>query len=456
MNNPTHALPFLLPGLLAGALCLFAVLSTGRAADAPALPPPADAAAYRRLADDVDGNLQKQVLAQWFPRALDTAQGGYYQNYGEDWTRGASDDKAIVYQSRLLWVAAQASQRYPAQAEAYKGYARHGLDFLAGKMWDTQDGGFYWGLDDKGNPVRNGEKHTYGISFAIYALSGDYAATQDPRSLALAQQAYRWLDVHAHDAKNGGYYEALTRAGKPILAATADGPNDEIGTRYGFKTMNTHIHLLESLSALYHVWPDAGLRNRLEETFALVRDKIAVESVGCLNYQFTPDWRALPDHDSFGHDVETAYLLTEAAEVLGRPDDARTWALARRIVDHALAFGWDADNGGFYDAGTVFGSAPATTEKIWWVQAEGLNALLLMHARYGHEDPRYWAAFNKQWDFIRLHQTDPTYGGWYPTVARDGTPPAGHVKSDGWTEAYHQGRALLNVSATLRRLADKP
>ena len=174
-------------------------------------------------------------------------------------------------------------------------------------MTDKRDGGLYWGLDDKGVPVRGGEKHAYGISFAIYGACGVYSATHDAKALDFAKRAYAWLDAHAHDAKNGGYYEALTRAGKPILTTVdAAQPSDEIGTRYGFKTMNTHIHLLESLSALYAVWPDAGLRARLEEMFALVRDKVAVESVGCLNYQFTPDWKPLPDHDSFGHDVETA------------------------------------------------------------------------------------------------------------------------------------------------------
>ena len=449
--SPKHFALFLLPALLCFVCGCRSAAQTAPATQPLPTPPPADAATYRRLADDVDANLQKQVLAQWFPRAVDPA-GGFYQNYGEDWTRGASDDKAIVYQARLTWVAAQAALRYPAQADAYHGYARHGLDFLANKMWDSQDGGFYWGLDDKGIPVRNGEKHAYGVSFAIYALCGEYQSTHDARALELAQKAYRWLDAHAHDGKNGGYYEALTRAGQPILMPTADGPNDEIGTRYGCKTMNTHIHLLESLSALYQIWPDAGLRKRLEETFALVRDKIAVEQVGCLNYLFLPDWTPLPDHDSFGHDVETAYLLTEASAILGRPEDARTWRLARRIVDHALDFGWDADNGGFYDSGTVYGSAPTTTEKIWWVQAEGLNALLLMHARYGRESPRYWAAFNQQWDFIRRRQTDSGNGGWYPTVTREGADIPGHDKSDGWTEAYHQGRALLNVSETLRRL----
>jgi hypothetical protein len=38
-------------------------------------------------------------------------------------------------------------------------------------------------------------------------------------------------------------------------------------------------------------------------------------------------------------------------------------------------------------------------------------------------------------------------------VSADGTPVPGQPKSDRWTEGYHQGRALLNVSARLNRLA---
>jgi mannose/cellobiose epimerase-like protein (N-acyl-D-glucosamine 2-epimerase family) len=51
------------------------------------------------------------------------------------------------------------------------------------------------------------------------------------------------------------------------------------------------------------------------------------------------------------------------------------------------------------------------------------------------------------------HQIDPVHGGWYPSVSREGTPAQGRAKSDAWTEAYHQGRALINVSRTLRLLA---
>ncbi len=144
--------------------------------------------------------------------------------------------------------------------------------------------------------------------------------------------------------------------------------------------MNSHIHLLEAITALYRIWPDPLVEKRLRELFLVVRDKIAVEP-GCLNLFFTPDWCPVPEHDSFGHDVETAYLLLEAAERSKEPDDAKTLTVARCLVDHALQWGWDERLGGFYDRGAAF--APACgREKIWWTQAEGLNALLLMHARF--------------------------------------------------------------------------
>ena len=143
-----------------------------------------------------------------------------------------------------------------------------------------------------------------------------------------------------------------------------------------------------------------------------MRDRIAVEP-GALNLYLTPDWRAIPAHDSFGHDVETAFLLVEAAAALGMPDDPKTWQVARRLVDHALDWGWDDDTAGFYDKGESFGGAAFDRKKVWWTAAEGLNALLLMHRKFGDRTDRYWKAFLKQWDFIEKHLLDPVHGGWY-------------------------------------------
>ena len=416
---------------------------------ARAAPVPAD---YARLADELDAHFRTQVLKHWFPGCVDREHGGFYAEFREDWTRANENPKTIVYQARQTWVCAQVAQRLPELATEFRGYAQHGLAFLDATMWDKEHGGFFWALDEQGkiSPGSDGEKHVYGISFGLYAASA-CALAKDARALDLAQRTFNWLEAHAHDAQNGGYFEALTRAGQPILAPTATRAVDGIGTRYGCKSMNSHIHLLESVTACYQAWPDPRVRARLEELLGLVRDRVTVEP-GCMNLYFTPDWRALPDHDSFGHDVETAFLMVEAAEALGRPDDARTWQVARSLVDHALEFGWDEKHGGFYDKGAA--CAPAFgLDKVWWTQAEGLNALLLMHERYGRETDRYWLAFLKQWDFIQKFQTDARHGEWFNTVSEDGRAAPGQHKGSIWKAAYHNGRALLFTSDRLRRLA---
>ena len=92
-------------------------------------------------------------------------------------------------------------------------------------------------------------------------------------------------------------------------------------------------------------------------------------------------------------------------------------------------------------------------EKIWWTQAEGLNALLLMHALFGDQSQRYFDAFLKQWDFIANCQADRQHGEWYETVSAEGVPRPGQAKGSVWKAAYHNGRALMNVSESLRGLA---
>ena len=75
---------------------------------------------------------------------------------------------------------------------------------------------------------------------------------------------------------------------------------------------------------------------------AIHRDKISIQP-GVMNLYFTYHWRAIPDHDSYGHDIESAQLMLEAEAVLGRGHDAKTEGTARLLVDPALANAWDED-----------------------------------------------------------------------------------------------------------------
>ncbi len=412
---------------------------------------------YLALADEMETTLRHDVLGVWFPRTVDNENGGFYSNFTREWQRTTSEGKFSVFQGRMTWVAAQIVMQRPDLKDQFLPVISHGLDYLSNVMWDKQYGGFFWGLDDKGQitPRYTDGKHLYGMSFCLYGAAAAYQATHDAKALELAQASFRWMDEHAHDAKNGGYFEWLTREGKVVQAKPETGTVEGVplaGFPLGYKSMNTHIHLLESFAQLYEVWKDETLRRRLEELLAVVRDKICVEP-GAMNLYFTNDWRAIPDHDSYGHDVETAYLMLEAEEVLGQGPDPKTERMATLLIDHALAYGWDETYGGFYREGTSIGRAE-DMRKEWWVQLEGLNALLLMHEKYGRQTDAYFKAFRQQWQFIRDRQVDHEFGGLYDTVERDGTP-TNHVKARIWKEAYHDARALLNVTERLRRLAGK-
>ncbi|HXB59976.1 MAG TPA: AGE family epimerase/isomerase, partial [Candidatus Acidoferrales bacterium] len=253
------------------------------AADAVAQPSAAD---YRRIAGETDTNFQKEILDKWFPRAVDERGGGFYENYGVDWSRGPGNDKSLVYQSRLTWTSAQAARRYPAQADLYLAMTRRGAAELMDRLWDKEHGGFYWTVNADGRPVGQGRsgKQVYGIAFGIYSLAASYQATKDPAALEFAEKGFRWLDAHAHDDQHGGYYEVLNLDGSPApegASVVGAGPNQ--------KSMNTSIHVLEALTGLYKIWPDPALKVRLQEMYDINLNKIYSEP-GYLTMFFSVDW----------------------------------------------------------------------------------------------------------------------------------------------------------------------
>jgi mannobiose 2-epimerase len=423
---------------------------------APALAQGIGPAEARGLRLKIQANLVDELTRRWYPRSLDP-DGGFHQTYARDWAPLPDENRFLVYQARMTWTAAAFARYSPAHREEFLGYARRGVAYLDRTMRDETSGGFHWvvGLDGKPSPALGDEKHVYGTAFALYAAATVHETAHDPMALKVARDAFDWLERHAHDDQHGGYFEAISRDGKPILTSDEAAPpskrSDRLGVYYGFKSMNSHIHLLEAVAEFYRTETTPAVRRRLEELLTIVRDRIAAEP-GALNLYLSRDWRPAPAHDSFGHDVETAYLLVEAAEALGIPDDPATWRIARRLVDHALDWGWDDEHGGFHDKGDVFAGKPYDTTKVWWTQAEGLNALLVMHRKFGRETDRYARSFRKQWGFIEAHQIDPQSGGWFGETTREGKLIGDGKKATQWKANYHTGRALMNVSTLLSEM----
>ena len=275
-----------------------------------------------RLADELDAYLKTHVLAPRFPRCIDAEHGGFHTNYARDWSPLEDRTRFIVYQARVVWTAATVARLRPETRAEYVPYVRHGVRYLADVMWDRERGGFHTYVDLTGRAVPGGSpasRPVYGQAFAVYALAAAHAATGDAEPLDLARRAWRWIEDHYRDDLGPGYRSAVKRDGTAFDVAKEEG----IGERESIegpavhRTMNDHIHLLEAYAELLHAWPDPVLRTRTEELLAFVRDRLFVEP-GCLYTALRPDGRPVPAPVSFGHDVETAFLMIEAEEALGR------------------------------------------------------------------------------------------------------------------------------------------
>ncbi len=413
-----------------------------------------DADPRRAMADEIERILLERILAAWYPRCVDNEHGGFHESFAEDWTRGPAKSKFLVFQARMTWVPAAVALAYPQHRKRYLEYVRHGLKLLAENLWDSTNGGFVDRTDAAGKPDRQlmPWKQMYSLAFGIYAAAGAYEATGDGQALDLAKAAFRWIDRHAHDSEHGGYFEHLTAEGRPVAL---DVPNEPLGKglpligHVGHKSMNAHIHVLEALIALRRVWDDARLTERLDEVFQIVRDKIAMPG-GHLAMFCSRDFTPVDERSSFGHELETAYLLLEATELLDRDDDQKTRQKALELVDHSLRWGWDQANGGFYDEGPPTGP-PTRTSKVWWVQPEGMNGLLTAARIAGDDASRYEKRFARTWQFFRDHMADRKHGGCFDSVSPEGNPlPGRRHKATQWKTAYHVTRAMLSAIHRLR------
>jgi mannobiose 2-epimerase len=417
------------------------------------------------LANLIENSIKTELLNKWYPHAMDTVYGGYLSTFTYDFKPTGEQDKMIVSQARHLWSSSKAAMAYPETGHYLKS-AKHGFEFLKNVMWDGKHGGFHTLVDRQGNPKPGSieEKTAYGNSFGIYGLSAYVMATKDTAALNLAKKAFMWLENHSHDPLLKGYFQHLRRDGSVIkrdesVVSTSD---------QGYKDQNSSIHLLEAFTELYQVWPDPLVLERLKEMLFLIRDTITTDQ-GYLTLFLQPDWTPVSfrdssediilkhrnlDHVSFGHDVETAYLMLEASHVAGVENDTATLRVAKKMVDHSLNTGWDNKLGGFFDEGYYFKDKKGMTiirdTKNWWAQAEGLNTLLMMDKLFPNDPQQYFEKFKLMWKYIDTNLIDHQYGEWFQggidKQPQFKTGLKGHI----WKASYHQYRSLENCVKGLR------
>jgi len=421
-----------------------------------------DAKQVSACLEECKKHLTTELLPFWLDRCKDDKNGGFITHFDKDGNDTGEDEKSLIAQSRTVYTMASAHRAGYGKGKCAE-YAMHGVDFLIDKMWDNEYGGFFWTVDRKGN-VAIDKKIIYGFSFAIYSLSEYTLATGDPRGLEYAEKVFDLMQKYCADTMYGGYFEMFERNWDLC------GPGSGGGDR---KTLDAHMHLMEAFTTLYECSGKSIHRRKLIEDIDILIKRILHPQYATGIPQFTPDWQIAPqikfdiiwgwdrfaeggakpnagDNTSAGHNVEFAWLLAHATDIMGQGFEEYRDIIIK-AMDHGMTNGIDDEYGGVYVEGPHAGGV-YDREKEFWQQAEVMIGMLEAALRF--EPEKYWPAYVKVHRFVFDKMINHPVGEWWPLLTREGEPVWTHM-SHSWKVNYHTVRCMVQSIKRLEKLLEK-
>jgi len=291
---------------------------------------------------------------------------------------------------------------------------------------------YWYTIAENGSYPVDPQKMMYAQSFCIFAFAEYGLVFNKSEAIGLALNLFHAVDAKWHDNIYGGYNNTNDYWGLPPNAT---------------KSTNVLLHLLESFTTLYEASSDATVLKRLEEMVNITINRILQPpfmdsgSWWCAEY-FQENWApVLPlgfAEISYGHDLEIAMLLTEAARVLERPNDTQIMEAVLNMGIPAAVHGYDNVYGGYFSKGVPTNNTILDSVKYWWVQTECISGLWKMFELTGNED--YLSLMEGTMQFVQNYMLDYEFGELFAEAFANGTLKSSTYKGDIWKASYHTGR----------------
>lgn len=384
----------------------------------------------QRIATAAEEMLRNRLLPFW--EALrDETYGGYYGYMDFDHRLDKAAEKGCILTSRILWFFSEAARTL--KDDSLIPYARHAYEFLREKCLDREYGGVCWSLTYDGRPL-DGSKHTYCQSFAVYALSAYYRLTGEREALDLALDLFRLIEDKCRD--EGGYLEAFTRDFRPAS-------NEKLSENgvLAERTMNTLLHVFEGYSGLYQAGKDLAVAGAMRNILAIYAEKVYNPAKRRQEVFFDRDYRSLIDLTSYGHDIESSWLIDWGCGLL--EDPALTESIS--AINSALA---DSVRTAAFDGRSLANERERGTvdgHRIWWVQAEALLGFVNEWNKHPSRT-EFRDAAASLWRYITEKVEDHRPGGeWYWRLDAGGFPDREKPTVEPWKCPYHNGRMCLEL-----------
>lgn len=386
-----------------------------------------------------EDELLNNILPFWTTITPDKKNGGFYGQIGINNTINNDIPRTSVTCSRILWTFSHAYLIYT--KKEYLDIANRAFDYLNSAFWDKDNGGLYWSVDLHGNPLFD-HKHFYAQAFGIYGFSEYFRATQDCQSLSRAIQLFNVIEEHAFDPKHGGYIESKSRAFRPIADMRLS--EKDMNCK---KSMNTLLHIIEAYANLLLAWDNCELKDQLHRLIVDFNQHVFDKRSNHLQLFFDDDWRSLSEHISCGHDIESSWLLDEAAKIIGNRELIEdTKAISLCLANSVLTSGIDEDGSIIYE-GTI--NKITNPIKEWWPQAEAIVGFY--NAYQLSQEKKYLNAIQPSWNYLQTHFIDKTYGGWFKRITKDGSTDLSSPKVGPWECPYHESRMCFEMIKRLRK-----
>lgn len=373
--------------------------------------------------------LENTILPFWMG-LRDDVNGGYYGYMDFDHHLDRQAEKGCILNSRILWFfsqAALATGRGDLRREA-----KHAYRFLTEHCLDRQNGGVFWSVTCDGRPLDT-TKHTYNQGFAVYALSAYYRLTGSREALDLALELFRLMEQHCTDSE--GYLEAFTIDWKPQS-------NEKLSENgvMAAKTMNTLLHVFEGYAGLYQATGDAAVGRALRRILDIYAHRVYSPELHRQLVFFDEHYHSIIDLYSYGHDIESSWLIDWGCGLLKDPDlTARIGAINSDLAAAIYEKG--------YRGHSVINECERGVDdltRVWWVQAEAVLGFVNEYEKSGEK--KYAGAAADIWHYICDHFVDKRPGGeWFWCLNDKGEPEPKKPIVEPWKCPYHNGRLCLEL-----------
>ena len=405
----------------------------------------------KELASETKAHLLGCIIPFW-RNLRDDENGGYYGWMDYNLTVDKKAMKGCILNSRITWFFSNVYalykkgllteadfMRYGYYSKDIKAEADHAYHFLRDHCIDREHGGIYWSLTYDGKPDDT-TKHTYNQAFCIYALSSYYDISGDKEALALAEQLVDLIETRCTDEI--GYLEAFTIDFQPES-------NEKLSENgvMAAKTMNTLLHVFEAYTELYRVAKNETAKKKLMWMMDTIADKIYNPDLHRQEVFFDREYNSIIDLHSYGHDIETAWLVDRGVEVLG--DDsykAKLEPITRDLTAQIYRVAFDG-----HSLANECEKGVVNEHRIWWVQAETVIGFLNGYEKTP-EHTEYLDAALAEWEFIKEHVVDKRAGSeWFWEVDKEGKPYPDRPIVEQWKCPYHNGRMCIEVIKRLSK-----